>query len=115
MARTEVFKQLEKKFFEQQQRSHGESVDHISTEVEARYEILYQLHFITLCSLYHVMSSCKTLQYFSIPCTLPCVCCYHSDSDSGGGHSWLGVTPNISCNMTKVQTHDYGWLDHSLQ
>ena len=28
-----------------------------------------------------------------------------SDSDNGSGHSWFGVTPNISCNMKKVPSH----------
>lgn len=35
--RSEVYKQLERKFFEQKQHNPGDSADHISAEVEARY------------------------------------------------------------------------------
>ena len=101
------------------------SLNNSSVAMENRWIILAQklkpgMKFYTNCissryATYIMLCQVVKVRSTSIPCTLPCVCYYHSDSDSGGGHSWLGVTPNILCNMTKVQTHDYEWLDHVLR
>lgn len=43
LVRTEIYKQLEKKFFEQQQRNPEESNEHTSAEIEARYWLLCEI------------------------------------------------------------------------
>ena len=60
LVRSEVYKQLEKKFFEQKQRNPGESADHINAEVEARY---CPVKFYTKCIKFYPFTLCTSYIY----------------------------------------------------